>query len=65
MFILGNALSDAPSIKGTDQFPNPPIRTSITKDKIITKPWTVAMTLEIWSSPVEDPGYRFFSNKYS
>jgi hypothetical protein len=47
MFILGNALSDAPSIKGTDQFPNPPIRTGITKNKIVTKPWTVAMTLEI------------------
>lgn len=37
LFIRGNAMSGAPSIKGTSQFPNPPIRMGITMKKIITK----------------------------
>ncbi len=36
LFIRGNAMSGAPSIKGTSQFPNPPIRIGITIKKIIT-----------------------------
>lgn len=31
----GNAMSGAPSISGSSQFPNPPINTGITKKKII------------------------------
>ena len=37
LFIRGNAISGAPSIKGTNQFPNPPIIIGITIKKIITK----------------------------
>ena len=40
---LGKAMSGAPS--GTNQFPNPPIITSITRKKIITKVWAVTITL--------------------
>jgi len=37
LFIHGNAMSGAPSISGTNQFPNPPIIIGITMKKIITK----------------------------
>lgn len=37
LFMRGNAMSGAPSIRGTSQFPNPPIRIGITIKKIITK----------------------------
>lgn len=36
LFIRGNAISGAPNIKGTNQFPNPPIIIGITIKKIIT-----------------------------
>jgi hypothetical protein len=36
LFSRGNAISGAPSISGNNQFPNPPIKTGITKKKIIT-----------------------------
>lgn len=45
LFIRGNAMSGAPIISGTSQFPNPPIRTGITIKKIITKAWAVTITL--------------------
>jgi hypothetical protein len=45
LFILGNDISGAPIIKGTNQFPNPPIKTGITKKKIIIKAWAVTMVL--------------------
>lgn len=35
LFKRGNAISGAPSISGTNQFPNPPIITGMTKKKII------------------------------
>ena len=38
LFILGNAISGAPIIKGTIQFPNPPIIAGITIKKIMIKP---------------------------
>ena len=41
LFIRGNAISGAPSINGTNQFPNPPIMIGITMKKIITKAWAV------------------------
>lgn len=35
LFIRGNAMSGAPIIKGTSQFPKPPIMIGITIKKII------------------------------
>jgi len=35
LFIRGNAISAAPSINGTSQLPNPPIKIGITIKKII------------------------------
>lgn len=37
LFIRGNAMSGAPIMRGTSQFPNPPIMIGITIKKIITK----------------------------
>lgn len=45
LFIRGKAISGAPSISGTSQLPNPPIRIGITIKKIITNAWAVTMTL--------------------
>jgi len=45
LFIRGNAISGAPIIIGTSQFPNPPIMIGITMKKIITKAWAVTMVL--------------------
>jgi hypothetical protein len=45
LFIRGNAISGAPIIIGTSQFPNPPIITGITMKKIITKAWDVTIVL--------------------
>lgn len=45
LFNRGNAISGAPSIKGTNQFPNPPIRIGITIKKIIIKACAVTTTL--------------------
>lgn len=45
LFIRGKAISGAPIIKGTNQFPKPPIIIGITMKKIITKAWAVTITL--------------------
>ena len=45
LFIRGNAMSGAPIIRGTNQFPNPPIIIGITMKKIITKACAVTITL--------------------
>lgn len=45
LFNRGNAMSGAPSIRGTNQFPNPPIITGITRKKIIRNAWAVTMVL--------------------
>jgi hypothetical protein len=45
LFIRGKAMSGAPIIKGTNQFPNPPIIIGITMKKIITKACAVTITL--------------------
>jgi hypothetical protein len=45
LFNLGNAISGAPIINGTNQLPNPPISIGITKKKIIIKAWAVIITL--------------------
>ena len=45
LFIRGKAMSGAPIISGTNQFPNPPIMIGITIKKIIIKAWAVTITL--------------------
>ena len=45
LFIRGNAISGAPSIRGMSQFPKPPIMMGMTIKKIITKAWAVTITL--------------------
>jgi len=45
LFIRGNAISAAPNIKGTNQFPNPPIKIGITIKKIIINACAVTTTL--------------------
>lgn len=45
LFIRGKAISGAPSMIGTNQFPNPPIIIGITMKKIITKACAVTITL--------------------
>lgn len=45
LFMRGKAISGAPIISGTNQFPKPPIMMGITIKKIITKAWAVTITL--------------------
>lgn len=45
LFNLGNAMSGAPIISGTNQLPKPPIIIGIIKKKIIIKAWAVTITL--------------------
>jgi hypothetical protein len=45
LFIRGNAMSGAPNIRGTSQFPNPPIMIGITMKKIMIKACAVTITL--------------------
>ena len=47
LFNLGNAISGAPIINGTNQLPNPPIRAGITTKKIIKSPWAEIITFHI------------------
>ena len=47
LFIRGNAVSGAPRISDTSQFPNPPIIIGINMKKIIKKACPVTMTLYI------------------
>jgi hypothetical protein len=41
----GKAISGAPSIRGINQLPNPPIKIGITIKKIIINAWAVTTTL--------------------
>ena len=50
LFILGKAISGAPIIIGTNQFPKPPIRPGITTKKTIIKPCAVVKTFHICPS---------------
>jgi hypothetical protein len=45
LFSRGKAISGAPNIKGSSQFPKPPINTGITRKKIITNAWAVTIVL--------------------
>jgi len=56
LFIRGNDISGAPINRGSIQLPNPPIRTGITKKKIITKAWAVTITLYKCPSISNVPG---------
>lgn len=50
-------MSGAASINGTNQLPNPPINTGITRKKIIRKAWAVTIVLYSWSLPKKEPGW--------
>lgn len=45
LFIRGNAMSTLPNMRGTNQFPNPPIKIGITMKKIIVNACAVTITL--------------------
>jgi hypothetical protein len=45
LFIRGKAMSGLPIIKGTNQFPVPPIKAGITTKKTITNACPVTITL--------------------
>jgi len=45
LFKRGKAISGAPNILGTNQFPNPPIKKGITKKKIMMNACAVTITL--------------------
>ena len=57
LFSRGNAISGVESIRGNNQFPNPPINTGITKKKIIRKAWAVTIVLYSWSLSKSVPGW--------
>lgn len=52
----GKAMSGAPSMRGTNQFPKPPIITGMTRKKIIKKACAVTIVLYSWSEPNREPG---------
>jgi thiamine monophosphate kinase len=45
LFMRGKAMSGAPIIRGTSQFPKPPIMVGMTMKKIITNAWDVTTVL--------------------
>jgi hypothetical protein len=45
LFMRGNAMSGAPIISGTNQFPNPPISAGMTRKNTMIRPWPVTNTL--------------------
>ena len=45
LFMRGNAMSGAITIRGTNQLPKPPIIVGMTKKKIMIKAWAVTITL--------------------
>lgn len=57
LFIRGNAMSGAESIRGTNQFPNPPIIIGITMKKIMIKACAVTIVLYTWSLNISLPGW--------
>ena len=50
LFMRGNAISGAPIISGTIQFPNPPIIAGMTMKKIMIRPCAVVNTLNMCES---------------
>ena len=57
LFRRGKAISGAPSISGTSQFPNPPIMIGITMKKIMVSAWYVMNMLYSESPPEDWPGW--------
>lgn len=53
LFSLGKAMSGAPKRIGTNQLPNPPIRTGMTIKKIIRNACAVTTTLYSWWFPMK------------
>jgi len=53
LFNRGKAMSGAPIKTGTNQFPKPPIKTGITKKKIIIKPCAVITALYMCELPLK------------
>jgi len=49
-------MSGALIMRGTSQFPNPPIIDGITKKKIMMNAWAVTITLYNWESINKEPG---------
>jgi len=47
LFIRGKAISGAPIISGTIQFPKPPIMAGMTMKKTMISPWAVVKTLKV------------------
>lgn len=45
LFIRGKVMSGAESIRGISQFPSPPIKTGMTRKKIMRNAWAVTKTL--------------------
>lgn len=45
LFMRGKAMSGAPIMRGTSQFPKPPIIIGMTMKKIMTNAWAVTITL--------------------
>ena len=57
LFTQGKAISEAPIIRRTSQFPKNPVIISITIKKMITNAYTFAITLQIWPSSSVVPGW--------
>ena len=54
----GNAMSGAPIISGTSQFPNSPIIAGMIMKKTMMRPWAVTNTLKVCGSlKICRPGY--------
>lgn len=64
-FIRGNAISGQASIRGISQLPKPPIRTGITRKKIIINACAVTMELYSCGSFRKDPPGCMSSSRIS
>ena len=47
LFMRGKAMSGAPIISGTNQFPKPPITAGMTTKNTMIRPWAVMITFHI------------------
>lgn len=56
LFIRGKIISGEFNIRGMSQLPNLPMRTGMTKKKIMRNAWAVTSVLYSWSLPNREPG---------
>ena len=56
LFSLGNAISGDPIYKGTNQFPNPPINTGITKKRSLSNHVMLQQHYIYYHPPIKFPG---------